>query len=134
MFLLQFSSYMLGRVSKPIIIIILILIVKIVAAVHMSVICHAILQTRYFSGHGNFVLPLVFGVHGVHDHLLCLEVCVPECHFPGTGFFQKKSGKFSAPSIWEQPFPCPDSVTSFGTSCFPVSLKMCPNLLYCIDQ
>ena len=43
---------------------------------------------------------------------LNLEVCVPECHFPRTGFFPKKSGKFPVPSIREQPFQgrlCPVS-------------------------
>ena len=50
-----------------------------------------------------------------------LEVCTPECHFPGTGFFPKKSGKFPIPSIREHPLPSPDSVLAFGTGCFPVS-------------
>ena len=38
-----------------------------------------------------------------------LEVCVPECHFPGTGFFPVKSGKFPVPSIQEHPLPGPVS-------------------------
>ena len=53
-----------------------------------------------------------------------LEVCVPECHFPRTGYFPKKSGKFPVPSIWEHPIPGPDSVPAFGTGCFPVSFKV----------
>ena len=50
-----------------------------------------------------------------------LEVCVPEYHFLGTGFFPKKSGKFPVPSIREHPLPGPESVPALGTGCFPVS-------------
>ena len=50
-----------------------------------------------------------------------IEVCVPECHFTGTGYFPKKSGKFPVPSIREHPIPGPDSVPAFETGCFPVS-------------
>ena len=32
-----------------------------------------------------------------------LEVCVPKCHFLGTGFSPKNSGNSSVPSIWEHP-------------------------------
>ena len=46
---------------------------------------------------------------------------IPECHFPGTGFFLKKSGKFPVPSIREHPLPGPNSVQAFETGCFPVS-------------
>ena len=52
-----------------------------------------------------------------------LEVCVPECHFPGTGFFPEKSGKFPVPSIWEHPLPGPVSVPPFGTGHFPSCLS-----------
>ena len=34
-----------------------------------------------------------------------IEVCVPECHFPGTGYFPKKFGKFPVPSIREHHLP-----------------------------
>ena len=50
-----------------------------------------------------------------------LEVCVPECHFPGNRYFPQKSRKFPVPSIREHPIPGPDSVPAFGTGCFPVS-------------
>ena len=52
---------------------------------------------------------------------LQIEVCVPKCHFPGTGYFPKKFGKFPVPSIREHPLPGPDLVPAFGTGCFPVS-------------
>ena len=39
-----------------------------------------------------------------------IEVCVPECQLPGTGYFPKKSGKSPIPSIREHPIPGPDSV------------------------
>ena len=45
--------------------------------------------------------------------MMKIEVCVPKCHFPGTGYFPKKSGKF--PSIREHPILGPDSVPAFGT-------------------
>ena len=40
-------------------------------------------------------------------HLLnqTLEVCVPECNFPGTVYFQKKSGKFPIPTFGNILFP-----------------------------
>ena len=39
--------------------------------------------------------------------LICwnIEVCVPKCHFPGTGFFPKNSGNFPVPTNWEHPSP-----------------------------
>ena len=52
-----------------------------------------------------------------------VEVCVPECHFPGTGYFPKKFGKFLVPSIREHPLPGPGPVPAFGTGCFPVSFE-----------
>ena len=52
-----------------------------------------------------------------------LEVCIPECHFPGTGFFLEKSGKFPIPSIREHPLPGPVSVPPFGTGHFPSRLS-----------
>ena len=52
-----------------------------------------------------------------------LEVCVPECHFPETEFFSKKSGKFPVPSIREHPLPGPASVPAFGTGFFPACFK-----------
>ena len=39
-----------------------------------------------------------------------VEVCVPECHFPGTGFFPKKFRKFPVPSIREHLLPGPGSL------------------------
>ena len=51
------------------------------------------------------------------------EVCVPECHFPGTGFFPVKSGKFPVPSIREDPLPGPVSVPPFGTGQLPSRLS-----------
>ena len=45
----------------------------------------------------------------------------PNSISPKPDFSKKKSLKFPVPSIREQPFPGPDSVTSFGTGCFPVS-------------
>ena len=47
-----------------------------------------------------------------------LEVCVLECHFPGTGFFPEKSGEFLVPSIQEDPLSVPVSVPPFGTGQF----------------
>ena len=55
---------------------------------------------------------------------MSLEVCVPECYFPGTGYFLKKSGKFPFLSIWEHPIPSSDSVPAFRTGCFLVSFKV----------
>ena len=59
----------------------------------------------------------------VLNSLYDLEVCVPECHFPGTGFFPKKSGKFPVPSIREHPLPSPNSVPAFGSGFFPSRLS-----------
>ena len=52
-----------------------------------------------------------------------LEVCVPECHFLGTGFFPQKSEKFPIPSIQEHPLPGPVSIPPFGTGHFPSRLS-----------
>ena len=43
--------------------------------------------------------------------------------FPGNWIFPKKSGKSSAPSIWEHPLPGPDSVLAFRTGFFPSGLS-----------
>ena len=48
-----------------------------------------------------------------------IRVCVPECHFPGTGIFPEKSGKSSVPSIREEDVPIP----AFGTGYFPSSIR-----------
>ena len=52
-----------------------------------------------------------------------IEVCVPKCHFPGTRFFPKNSGKFPVPSIWEHPLSGPNLVPAFGTGFFPACFK-----------
>ena len=54
---------------------------------------------------------------------LLLEVCIPECHFPGTRFFPKKSEKLPIPSILEHPVPGPDSVLAFETGFFPACFR-----------
>ena len=43
-------------------------------------------------------------------HALRQEVCVPECHFPGTAFFPKKSRKFLSRAFGNSLFllPGPD--------------------------
>ena len=56
--------------------------------------------------------------------VLGLEVSVPKWHFPGTGNFPEKSGKFPIPSIREHPLPGPDLVPAFGTALSPVSFKV----------
>ena len=58
-----------------------------------------------------------------YNRVINLEVCVPKCHFPGTGFSQEKSGKFPVPSIREHPLPGPVSVPPFGTGQFPSRLS-----------
>ena len=52
-----------------------------------------------------------------------LEACVPEFHFPGTGFFPEKYRKFPIPSIWEHPLTGTVSVPPFGTGHFPSRLS-----------
>ena len=54
---------------------------------------------------------------------LMVEVCFPECHFPGTRFFPEKSEKFPIPSIREDPLPGPVSVPPIGTGKFPSRLS-----------
>ena len=44
-------------------------------------------------------------------------------HYPGTGFFPEKSGKFPVPSIWEDPLPGPVSVLPIRTGQFPSRLS-----------
>ena len=52
-----------------------------------------------------------------------VEVCIPECQFPGTGYFPKKIGKFPVPSIWKHPIPGPGSLPAFGTGQLPSRLS-----------
>ena len=52
-----------------------------------------------------------------------VEVCVPECQFPGTGYFLKKFWKFPVPSIREHPIPGPGSVPAFGNGQLPSRLS-----------
>ena len=62
-------------------------------------------------------------VHVVRNMWMGVEVCIPECHFPGTGFFQEKFRKFPVPSIQEHPLPGTISVLPFGSGHFPSRLS-----------
>ena len=54
---------------------------------------------------------------GNHSYLAyngSLRVCIPECHFSGTGFFLKKSRKSSILNIQEHPLPVPTQSRNLG--------------------
>ena len=62
-------------------------------------------------------------------HTVILEVCIPKCHFPGTGFFPEKPRKFPVPSIQEHSLPGPVLVPKIKREF--LNLKFRENLVIC---